>query len=347
MPHNNVLRQPGTKNLFTALSLLVLTAGCAGVPAVFTPASNNAVQTTRLIGLVFIIAAVVFVVVEGFLVFTVLRYSQKRKNTPGLPPQIEGNRRLEIIWTAVPAVVLAVVFIISVGTLRSVSSQPEALAGILGPKPLVVKAIGHQWYWEFQYPDQKIITADEMHIPVGTSIQVEVESVDVVHSFWVPILGGKMDAVPGTTNILWMSANEPGTYLGQCAEFCGVEHAKMRLEVIAESKDQFDAWVTLQQAPMAANLTGDAAKGEQIFLSGSCTACHTISGTTAKGKVGPDLTHFASRQTFAGATMDNTPDNIVKWLADPQAVKPGNLMPNLNLSDSDIRLLLAFLQSLK
>ncbi len=185
-----------------------------------------------------------------------------------------------------------------------------------------------------------------MHVPVGGTVTIDLESVDVIHSFWVPQLAGKTDVIPGKVNHTWFQAGQPGTFHGQCAEFCGIEHANMRFEVVAESPEAFQAWAAQQQAAPAAK-SGDAAQGEQVFLNGTCIGCHTVNGTKAQGKVGPNLTHFATRKVFAGATMENTADNVSRWLADPQAVKPGTLMPNLHLPSDQIAALVAYLESLK
>ena len=334
--------------LFISSGVLLVATGCAGVSSsVFNPASRSAQATSQLTVIVFIIAAVVFLVVEGMLLYTTLRFKRKNKNAAELPSQTEGNIRLEIAWTIVPAVVLVIVFVFSIGTLRAVAYQPGTFSGTTTSNTVNVKVVAHQWYWEFDYPDQKIVTANDLHIPEGVPVKVSLESADVIHSFWVPELGGKTDVIPGHTNITWIQADKVGTYPGQCSEFCGVEHAKMRLEVIVETPEQFNAWLQQQQAPAVTNLTGDAADGEQIFMKGACVACHMINGTDAAGLVGPNLTHFASRQTFAGSILANNAQNVSNWLADPQAIKPGNQMPNLHLSDSDIQKLTAFLESLK
>jgi cytochrome c oxidase subunit 2 len=227
---------------------------------------------------------------------------------------------------------------------------------------------GHQWWWEFQYTDLGVTTANELHIPVNIQVNLQLESNDVIHSFWVPHLAGKTDVIPGRQNHLWLQADEPGTYQGQCAEFCGIEHALMRLQVVAESQSDFNTWVQGQRAipslaatptpgPGAAGTPGaqgtpsaDAslvAQGAQLFATGACITCHTLRGTPAQATVGPDLTHFASRKTLAANTLTNTPANLAKWLHNPQAIKPGNDMPNLNLSDSDVDALVAYLESLK
>jgi cytochrome c oxidase subunit 2 len=326
----------------TFLAVLSL-AGCAGAPSILKPESPGAKITYDLALIIFGIAVAVFVIVEGLLLYSAIHFS--RKSGDGLPQQIEGNKRLEIAWTVVPAIVLAVVFVVSLPILRSVTYTLAPSTGAAS-KALHVRVVGHQWWWEFDYPELQIVTADELHVPVGTVVNVDVDSADVIHSYWAPQLGGKIDAIPGQTNRTWFQVTQEGTYHGQCAEFCGVEHANMRFEVIAEPPDQFQAWVKQQQSPAAA-MTGEAAKGEQVFMTGACIGCHTINGTKAQGKVGPNLTHFASRKVFAGAVLENTPENVARWLADPQQVKPGNLMPNLHLSQAEIDALKAYLENLK
>ncbi len=265
----------------------------------------------------------------------------------GLPKQIEGNRRLEIGWTLAPAIVLGVVFIISARVLGIISYQPAtySVRGI-DPPPVHVRIVGHQWWWQVEYPDLHIMTANEIHVPVNTVIDIDLESVDVIHSFWVPQLAGKIDAIPGHVNHTWFVATQTGTFKGQCAEYCGIEHADMRLGVIVDSSDQYQAWVSTQQSLPAA-VSGAAATGEQDFLNGACVGCHTVAGTSANGKIGPDLSHFGSRLQLAGEIMDNTPQNLAAWLADPQKVKPGTKMPNLGLTSDQVSALVAYLESLK
>ncbi len=325
-----------------AASVAVMLAGCAGAPTPFAPASPNAGAIANLAKIIFGIAGVVFVVVETLLIYSAWRFSRKRD---GEPTQIEGNSKFEVAWTLAPAIVLAVVFVVSLQTLTQIAYLPTA-ASAQTATTVHVRAIGHQWFWEFDYPDLKFTTANEMHVPLGAIVSIDTEAVDVIHSFWVPQLAGKTDAIPGHINHMWFQPTQIGTYHGQCAEFCGIEHANMRFQVVVESAEQFQTWVKGQQAPVA-TMTGDAVKGEQIFLQGACVGCHTVNGTKAIGKVGPNLTHLASRKNFAGAILENTPQNLALWLQDPQKMKPGTLMPRLNLSQADINALVAYLTSLK
>jgi cytochrome c oxidase subunit 2 len=319
-------------------------AGCAGATTTpFLPASTNAKAVYDLFLVVYAIAAVVFVIVVSALLYAAVRFS--RDKGKALPPQIEGNMRLEIAWTLAPALVLVVVFIVSLQTLYTISRTQPAAAG-QADNSLQVRVIGHRWWWEFVYPTYKITTANDLHVPVDVDLVLEVESADVVHSFWVPQLAGKKDGIPGHANPLYLRVTQTGVYLGECAEYCGTEHADMRLQLIAETSDQFQAWVQAQQAPAAA-VSGLAAQGEAVFMKGACIGCHTINGTAAKGMAGPNLTHFASRQTFAGAVLANTHENLAQWLADPNSVKPAVTMPNLHLTSEQISALTAYLEALK
>ena len=343
---------PGTRDIRRLATILmgVLLAGCAGSPSTLLPASTNARVIANLMWFFFGIATLTFIVVEGLLLYSALKFRQKgpvdlRKES--LPEQNEGNSRLEIAWTIAPAVVLAVIFIISVVALNTVVSQPDlSLNNTNDPSAINVRVIGHQWWWEFQYPDFNIVTANEYNVPVNTVVNLTVESADVIHSYWAPQLGGKIDVIPGRSNHTWFNVTETGTYLGECAEYCGTQHAKMRFHVEAETAEQFQAWVKQQQSPPVV-MTGDAAKGEQIFMGGACGSCHTVQGTKANGMAGPNLTHFAGRRTFAGSILDITPQNLSDWLANPAKLKPGTKMPNLGLTPDKISALVSYLENLK
>jgi cytochrome c oxidase subunit II len=326
-----------------ALSLLVV--GCTGTTSMLNPASVNATQVSNLTWTILAIAAFVFVVVEALLLFASFRY--RRRAGMGLPRQVTGNVPLEFGWTAFPAVVLAVIFALTLGTLNSLNTPPPYPTGTPNPnQALHITVIGHQWWWEFQYPDLGITTATEMHVPVGATVYLDVETADVIHSFWIPEIGGKIDALPGHVNHIWYHVTKAERLDGQCAEFCGVEHALMRMQVVAEPPDQFAAWVKDQKAPIPAE-QGQAALGESSFLAMPCVACHTIDGTSAQGKIGPNLTHFASRATFAGGSFDNTQQNVTSWIIDPQAMKPGNKMPIVGVPPGMASEMAQFLETLK
>jgi len=276
------------------------------------------------------IALLIFVAVEGALVYVVWRYRASRATTPAL---FEGHTRLEIAWTAIPALTLVVVFVLMLGTLGEIGAALEP--------GMRVRAVGHQWWWEFTYGD--VVTANEMHIPVGTAVEVDLLSADVNHSFWVPELGGKIDMIPGQTNHVRLLARRAGVYEGQCAEFCGVEHAWMRIRVVAEPADEFARWLAAQAAPAAAAATD----GERVFMANTCVSCHAIRGTPATGRAGPDLTHVGARATIGAGVLPQGVADLRDWLADPQRYKPGSLMPRVPLSGADLDAVAAYLAALR
>jgi cytochrome c oxidase subunit 2 len=239
-----------------------------------------------------------------------------------------------------PAIILSSLMGVNLFSERVIAASAERPS-------LTVQIIGHQWWWEIRYPDQGVVTANELHVPVGQQIKLELSSADVIHSFWAPQLEGKRDLIPGQTNILTFTPDRAGIYRGQCAEYCGRMHAKMAFLVVAEPPDVFAEWVTAQQQPAAAPVTAAAQAGEQVFLHNACVACHTVAGTAAAGKIGPDLTHIASRYTLAAATLSNTPAHRAGWIVNSQALKPGNAMPVMQLQPADLQSLLAWLETLK
>lgn len=314
----------------------MLLAGCAeNAPQDFLePAGDIARQQDRLWDLVFGVAVVVFFIVEGLLVYALIRFRQK----PGRrAEQFHGNTRVEVLLTLAPALILAGLAVPTVRSIFDIAAEPEGA--------LRVNVVARQFWWEYEYEDEGFVTANEMHIPVDTPVRVTLQGPDVIHSFWVPRLAGAQDVVPGRTNHLTLVADEPGTYLGQCKEFCGLSHANMRLRVIAHSEAGYDRWVAEQLEPATAeSLTME---GARLFLEGQCVNCHAIGGTDAAARSGPDLTHFGSRETFAGAMFRNTDENLRRWLEDPPAMKPGALMPDYGLSGQEIDALVAFLRSLR
>lgn len=313
----------------------------ANIPqSVFAPAGPVAQTQLSLLSLTMWIAIGIFVTVGGLLLFTVLRFRGRPDDE--IPKQIEGNTRLEIIWTVIPVILLAIIAVPTVRDAFYISAPPDR------ENALEVTVVGYQWWWAFEYPDQGVVTANEMRIPTGRPIHLTLESKDVVHSFWVPRLAGKMDVVPNRTNTMWLQADEPGIYYGQCAEYCGTSHANMRFRVIAMEPADFEAWILDRQTAEAFVPSDDlVAQGHDLFATKGCMACHTVDGTSYQGIVGPDLSDFGSRTTVAAGILPNTPENVGAWLRDPQQVKPGALMPNLNLSDDEVNALTAFLGSLR
>jgi cytochrome c oxidase subunit 2 len=325
---------------FWTFLLLIFLSGCSATTDFVTnPGSTITSHQSSIYMFSLIMAAVVFLIVEGGIIIAITRF-RRRKDDVSEPTQVHGNVPLEIIWTAIPVVLVVILFIFTINTMNAIAAPVPSSGDIK------VNIVGHQWWWEFDYPDLGIVTADELVIPAGTPVQITLTSVDVIHSFWIPQLAGKTDAVPGQINRMWISADQPGTFDGQCSEFCGIEHALMRERVVAVSPADFQAWVTQQQAVPAAPQTDLAVQGAKLVTGGACAACHTITGTNAKGKVGPNLTHLFSRSTFAGASFPLNDANLTAWLTSNQAMKPGNLMA-ITVPSSQISAVLAYLKTLK
>jgi cytochrome c oxidase subunit 2 len=254
-----------------------------------------------------------------------------------------GHQRLEIAWTVAPLIVLAVVFALMVGTMTQIGASVQE--GPATAPSMTMTARGYQWWWEFRYTGAagEVVVPNDMHIPVGVSIDLQLQSADVVHSFWVPELGGKTDMIPGRTNHLRLYASRAGTYVGQCAEFCGVEHAWMRLRVVAEPQADFDRWLAAQ----AAASTDTTSAGARAFAGSVCASCHTVRGTSAQGAAGPDLTHVGSRGWLAAGVLPNDDESMRAWITDPHRVKPGVLMPAVPLAPADLDAVVAYLRSLR
>lgn len=305
----------------------------------FKPAGPQAQRIYDLSTPVFIIAGIIFVLVEAAVVYASLKFRDRGDAED--PKQIHGNNRLEVLWTIIPALILLGVAIPTVKAVADLTTRPE--------NGLQVEVTGHQWWFEYTYPDQAITTANVLVIPAATPIDLVMTSADVVHSFWVPRLAGKRDVIPGQTTFLKLEADEPGEYWGQCAEFCGLSHAKMRIRVQVLTQIDFDAWALAQQQPAFEPTAGStAAEGKDLFLGRGCVACHTIQGVSdIAATPAPDLTHLASRNVIAGASLDFTQADLHEWLADPPFVKPGSYMPNLGLTSEQIDTLIAYLEILK
>ncbi len=326
----------------SAAALAVVVAGCAGPfpQSALRPRSDFGGAVDRLFLDIFWWAAFVFVVVEALLVIALWRF-RHREGRP-TPKPTHGHTALEIAWTLAPAVILVFVAVPTVRTIFATAGEAPADA-------LQVSVIGHQWWWEYRYPDLGVVTADEMHVPVGKSVRVSITSADVIHSFWAPALGGKRDAIPGRVNYIAFRADSVGDYPGQCAEFCGASHANMRLHVIVDSDSAFRAWVAAEQAGPGLPARGSLAeRGKAVFSRNACIGCHTIQGVSP-GIIGPNLTHGGSRTTIAGGMFPNDSATLAKWIADAPALKPGSIMTRMQppLSDADIAALVAYLQSLR
>ncbi len=278
----------------------------------------------------------VLAIVTISIVYAMVRY---RARGPGEPPQTAGNRKLEIAWTAGALLIVAFLFVASVVTARAVD-------GPVNRAPDIV-VIGHQWWWEVRYPQANAITANEIHIPVGRDVLIEVDAADVIHDLWTPRLGRKIDAIPGKKNFVWYRVVSPGTYQGACAEYCGAEHAWMRYRVVAQDESSYQAWLAEQAGPAVDLGSPDAAEGRTRFTQLTCANCHNITGVNRQKQYAPDLTHLASRRMLAAERLPNTADNLRQWLHEPNLIKPDCLMPNLNLSESDLKALTAYLETLE
>ena len=301
----------------------------------FDPVTPQGLSISNLFVLELVISGLLMTLVIAWLGVSLVRFRAQPGDATE-PPQVHGNRTLELVWTITPAVVLAVVFVLVIQTMRTVDAAAP------GAQPL--RVVGHQWWWEYDYPNSQVITANELHVPVGAPLQISLESVDVIHSFHVPQFGWMQDTVPGKMNQMSVLVNRPGVYDGTCNQYCGLQHAWMRIRVVAEPADQFNAWVQQQSQPAAPSGT----RGEQVFLQNTCVACHAIRGLQATGRVGPDLTHFGSRKTLGTGVVDNTAAYLQQWIRNPQALKPGVLMPAFqNLSATDLTALVDYLESLK
>jgi cytochrome c oxidase subunit 2 len=323
--------------------LLSAVAGCGGPfpQSTLAPSSDFSAAIDHLFTGIFWWAALVFTIVEGLLLFTIVRY-RRREGAPQ-PKALHGHTALEIGWTLAPALILV---FIAVPTMRTIFTT----AGGAPPGALRVEVIGHQWWWEYRYPELGIVTANELHLPVAAPVQLEMTSADVIHSFWAPRLGGKRDVIQGRTTRIAFTPDSSGEYFGQCAEFCGASHANMRLRVIVESDTAFRVWASRQRGEAIAPSPRDslALRGRDVFARGACIACHTVDGIPqAKGTVGPNLTHVGGRATIAGALFPNTADNLRRWIANAPSLKPGSLMPMMPLPDDDLAALVAYLQSLR
>jgi len=341
--------------------LLLLARGGTQDLSIFDPASPPAESIRALSVLVLAITAFIFVVVEGILIYSIVRFRRNRQvaNLPDAtygaaePPQVYGSKPIEIAWTAAPALVVFILVLVSARTLWEVNVPPPQPRE--GDNTLFVTVVGRQWWWEYTYDHYNgralgFPTANELHVPadgdgVSRPVYLTLKSADVCHSFWVPRLAGKTDLIPGRINSMWFQPEAPGLYLGQCAEYCGTQHANMLLRVIADSSDDFERWLENERKPAAT--VAEASAGRSAFLHQSCVNCHRIRGTSAQGTYAPDLTHLMSRQTLASGIVPNTPENLRRWLADPQPMKPGCLMPAFGLTDRERNDIVAYLLTLR
>jgi len=297
--------------------------------------------------LVLSVTLAIFLIVAGLLLYALIRYRSRPEDSDHEPPQIYGSNQIELSWTVIPILIVVMLFLTTTRVIlgTETSSKPE--------DALDVTVIGHQFWWEYRYPGLGVVTANELHIPVSdpskpTPTYLKMSSADVTHSFWVPRLAGKTDVIPNRINVMWIDPQQSGLYLGQCAQYCGAQHAKMLLRVYAQTPDEFAAWVKQQKQPAVQSFPGNAAatEGQAVFMHSACINCHTVAGTVADGRFGPDLTHLASRDTLASGPIPNTAENLRKWIDDPNTMKPGSLMPAMHLNDHELDVITAYLTQL-
>jgi cytochrome c oxidase subunit 2 len=313
-------------------------------PSIFAPVSTPAFAIRELSFVVLGITAVIFLIVAGVTVYTLVRFGRRPVDPRQEPPQVYGSTQIELAWTLVPFLIVIVLFLTTTRYIFAIERRSATRDA------LEVMVVGNQWWWEIRYPGLGIVTANELHVPVSDPAQprptfITLQSADVIHSFWIPQLAGKTDVIPGKTNRMWIDPRTPGTYVGQCAEFCGVQHAGMLITVTVHPKEEFARWVAAQQ--VAAADIPEVLAGRDLFTSVACINCHTVRGTPANGVFGPDLTHLMSRATLGAGVAKNTPENLRAWVNDPASLKPGALMPAMKLSGEQLDTLVAYLATLR
>ncbi|MDP2304511.1 MAG: cytochrome c oxidase subunit II [Pseudomonadota bacterium] len=321
--------------------VMVVLAACGGDHPMSTLDAHSDLtrEINHIYGRIFWWTGLLFLLVQGGLIYTVLRFRAKGNETTN-PEQVHGNLKLELTWTILPIFILLHIAIPTVSVIFK-SQAPATEEG-----KVTINALGEQWWFAFEYPELGVVTANEMHVPLGKEVEIRLQSDNVIHSFWVPQLAAKRDMVPGRVNQIKFKAEKLGEFYGQCAEYCGDSHALMKLRVVVDTPEDFAKWVEAQKAP-AESESATAQAGFQAFQGAGCVACHAINGTTAAAVIGPDLTHVGSRTTIASGILENTEENLKTWIKDPPGVKPGSKMPNLNLSDEQVASIAAYLQTLK
>ena len=319
-----------------ALSTSAFAAPASSPTSIFAPHSTPAQSIFDLSLFVLMVTGVIFIVVFSLLAYAVVKF-RKRAADSGEPAQVYGSNQVELAWTVIPVLIVVVLFLATARVIAGIQNAPRP------NNALEVTVIGHQFWWEYRYPSLKVVTANELHLPVGEPTFLTLLSADTDHSFWVPRLGGKTDLIPNHPNSMWMDPRDTGLYLGQCAQYCGTQHAKMLLRVYVQSREDFDHWIRDQSQPAFVNISD----GQRIFEKLSCVNCHTVTGTSAKGRFGPDLTHLMSRETIASGAVPNTSENLRRWMQNPGVIKPGSKMPAMGLSDPELDALTVYLETLR
>jgi cytochrome c oxidase subunit 2 len=350
MRHPQNLDTRSATRILTLLLCFMAVAGAAapGSPLsstnIFAPASTPTKTIFSLSMFVLAVTLLIFVVVAGLLLYSAVKFRGRTADADREPPQVYGSTQIELAWTVIPILIVAVLFLATARVIHAIQDARKPAAA------LDVTVIGHQFWWEFRYPKLGIVTANELHIPASdaahpTPTFLKLLSADTDHSFWVPELAGKTDLIPNRVNEMWLDPPRPGIYLGQCAQYCGTQHAKMLLRVSVDSPADFAAWISKQQ--QTAVQDPKVVAGQHVFDTTACINCHSVSGTAASGRFGPDLTHLMSRSTLASGAAENAPANLRLWIQNPEAIKPGSLMPAMKLSDADVNAVTAYLETLR
>src|SRR5260370_26807040 len=314
------------------------------VPSIFDPHSTPAESIHHLSYFVLTITGVIFLVVFTLLTYAVVKFRRRAGDVLREPAQVYGSTQIELAWTIIPIVIVVVLFLATARVIHAIKDAPKPATAV------EVTAIGHQFWWEFRYPALGVVTANELHVPVSdpahpTPTFLNLLSADTDHSFWVPQLAGKTDLIPNRVNGMWIDPQQTGVFLGQCAQYCGTQHAKMLLRVSVERREAFAAWINLQK--QSANRDDKEVTGRLVFETTACVNCHAVGGTNATVRFGPDLTHLMSRSTIAAGAAENTSENLRLWIQNPDAIKPGSLMPAMKLSDADLDALVRYLETLQ
>jgi cytochrome c oxidase subunit 2 len=348
---SEVIRRRAAGILLLILGLLLAAGFCTAatpgdnpIPNIFDPQSTPADSLFHLSMFVLAICGVIFLVVGTLLVYVVVKFRARAEDSAHEPPQVYGSTQIELAWTVIPILIVVVLVLATTRVIHAVQDAKKP------PNVVEVVAIGHQFWWEFRYPALGVVTANELHIPVSdpanpSPTYLKLLSADTDHSFWVPQLAGKTDLIPNRVNEMWMDPHRTGVFLGQCAQYCGTQHAKMLLQVSVDSPEDFRNWVNAQKLP--AKQDDSVSAGRKVFETTACINCHAVAGTAATGRFGPDLTHMMSRRTIAAGAAENTPENLGMWIQDPDMIKPGSLMPAMKLGDADLDALVRYLETLR
>jgi cytochrome c oxidase subunit 2 len=328
-------KRPRAIAIVAVALLSCVASACNGSPSILDPHGPRAGSIRNLWWLMLTVGTMVWIVVV-FMVFLALF----RRRAAA-----DGERRdpvglVLVAGAVIPLVIVVAVMVVSLRTLTTAAAEP-------GNADVVIEVVGHRWWWEVRYPNANVTTANEFHIPTGEPVRLTLDSADVIHSLWLPQLQGKMDMIPGRTNTLYIQADDPGTYRGECAEFCGLQHANMAFDVVAEPRADFEQWLSEQEKAAPRPTDASTVKGQQVFFGSACVYCHAISGTTSSGTIGPDLTHLMDRAHIGAGALENNRDNLGNWILDPQHPKPGNLMPATQMDNQSLQSLLDYLETLK